>query len=271
MARAVINVFERVEVKYLLPKEKYEAFLQEIKPYLALDEYGLTTIMNIYYDTADNDLVSRSLMRPKYKEKLRLRTYGLPTADSPSFVEIKKKVTGVVYKRREMLPLAEAVAFLDEGAKPSKDSQIVKELTYFRDFYHPVPKMVLCYDREAFYGLQDPEFRMTIDRNVRYRTTDLDLTHGDAGELVDPEGNYLLEIKAGDAMPLFMVHILTKLKIYPISFSKYGTAYSILNGDTEELPSFDRRPSVAAAAAVRERTPTWSQFPQRALARGVAN
>ena len=105
MERKINTVFKRVEVKYRIPEDKIRAFRDAIRPYMQLDAYGLTTIMNIYYDTDGNLLISRSLDKPKYKEKLRLRTYGIPDAGSTSFVELKKKVGGIVYKRREVMPL----------------------------------------------------------------------------------------------------------------------------------------------------------------------
>ena len=218
MERKINTVFKRVEVKYRIPEDKIRAFRDAIRPYMQLDAYGLTTIMNIYYDTDENLLISRSLDKPKYKEKLRLRTYGIPDAGSTSFVELKKKVGGIVYKRREVMPLREAEMFLNNGMRQ----------------YHPLPKMFIAYDREAYYGLLDENFRLTLDKNIRYREDHLSLRYGDSGELLDPDGGYLLEIKVNGAMPLYMVRILTELKIYPVSFSKYGMIYSKINHREEE-------------------------------------
>ena len=234
MERKINTVFKRVEVKYRIPEDKIRAFRDAIRPYMQLDAYGLTTIMNIYYDTDGNLLISRSLDKPKYKEKLRLRTYGIPDAGSTSFVELKKKVGGIVYKRREVMPLREAEMFLNNGIRPEHTSQITREIDWFRRQYHPLPKMFIAYDREAYYGLLDENFRLTLDKNIRYREDRLSLRYGDSGELLDPDGGYLLEIKVNGAMPLFMVRILTELKIYPVSFSKYGMIYSKINHREEE-------------------------------------
>ena len=100
-------VFRRVEIKYLLNTAQYLSLLETLRAHgYGLDEFGEHTISNIYYDTLDFSLIRRSLEKPLYKEKLRLRAYGTPGDDSPSFVEIKKKFRGVVYKRRVTLPLA---------------------------------------------------------------------------------------------------------------------------------------------------------------------
>lgn len=124
--------------------------------------------------------------------------------------------------------------FLNNGIRPEHTSQITREIDWFRRQYHPLPKMFIAYDREAYYGLLDENFRLTLDKNIRYREDHLSLRYGDSGELLDPDGGYLLEIKVNGAMPLYMVRILTELKIYPVSFSKYGMIYSKINHREEE-------------------------------------
>lgn len=96
------EVFQRVEKKYLLNIKQYCEFMSVVRKYIYEDEYGLHTICNIYYDTKKDELISRSIDKPIYKEKLRLRTYGVPDIKSTSFIEIKKKYNGIVYKRQDM-------------------------------------------------------------------------------------------------------------------------------------------------------------------------
>jgi len=242
MAGKINTVFERTEIKYLVPAQKAEAFRTAILGHMQADDYGLTSICNIYYDTENSDLITRSLQMPKYKEKLRLRSYGVPGRDTIVFPEIKKKVNGIVYKRREVLPLHEAEAFLNEGIYPEKDSQIMREIAYFTEHYHPVPKMFIAYDRVAYFGKEDHDFRLTMDTNIRYRTTDLTLSHGDYGVQLDIDGASLVEIKCGHAMPMFMVKILSELEIYPMSFSKYGKIFTEVYA----------KPAMSGAAAARE-------------------
>lgn len=94
------SVFNRIEKKYLLPETLYLELMDQLKHYMTIDCYGLHTICNIYYDTPDHLLIRRSIEKPKYKEKLRLRSYGVPSLDSKVFLEIKKKYKKVVNKRR---------------------------------------------------------------------------------------------------------------------------------------------------------------------------
>lgn len=220
-----ISAFERVEKKYLMTKEQFEEFANRTKNLITLDQYGLHTICNLYYDTEQYDLIRYSIEKPKYKEKLRLRSYGIPTKDATVFVELKKKWNGIVYKRRTSMTLDEADRYLNNGVRPSKNSQIVKEIDYFLEYYNPSPKLFLAYDRLAFFGNEDSEVRITVDQNIRSRTTELDLKMGDRGKLFMQEDSYLMEIKVPGAFPLWLAKILSELEIYPVSFSKYGNIY----------------------------------------------
>ncbi|MDE7297294.1 MAG: polyphosphate polymerase domain-containing protein [Lachnospiraceae bacterium] len=218
-------VFQRIEKKYMLSQEQYEGILEEIAPYMAVDEYGLSKICNIYFDTETDELVRSSNEKPLYKEKFRLRSYGIPGQEDRVYLEIKRKYNGIVYKRRISLTLREAEDYLLRGVRPEKDSQILREIDYFLKFYQPKPKLYLAYDRTAWYGRQDGEFRMTFDSNIRSRRDHLSLGFGDEAELLYDYAYQLLEIKAAGAYPLWLTRALTRLGIYPVSFSKYGTIY----------------------------------------------
>jgi hypothetical protein len=107
-----------------------------------------------------------------------------------------------------------------------KQSQITREIQYFRDFYKTLrPKVYLCYDREAWYDPVDRGFRMTLDRNARYRTVDMKLSSPYGGDEILEQGQTLLEVKAEGAVPLWLVNLLTDQQIYKTQFSKYGRAY----------------------------------------------
>ena len=129
------TVFERREIKYLLNGQEKRRILEAMALYMALDAYGRTTIRNIYLDTDNFRLIRRSLEKPVYKEKLRLRSYAPAHARDPVFVELKKKYKSVVYKRRLALPKAQAMqSFLRAAPLPVK-SQIAGEIEYFRNYY----------------------------------------------------------------------------------------------------------------------------------------
>lgn len=226
-----ITVFKRFEKKYFMTEAQKEEFLKRTADYMKADAYGMTTIMNIYFDNRDYDLIRSSIEAPVYKEKLRLRSYGIPAKEDKVFTEIKKKYDGIVYKRRAVMNLSEAEGFLYHRIKPSEDSQIIREIEYFLKFYNPEPKLFIAYDRTAYVGNEDPSFRATIDKDIRYRENDLYLEDGDSGKRVFEDRRYLLEIKVPGAFPLWMASILNDLQIYPVSFSKYGAIYKNIGRD----------------------------------------
>lgn len=218
-------VFQRVEKKYLLDPMQYKQLMEAIKPHMQADQYGLSTICNIYFDTEDNKLIRSSIEKPPYKEKMRLRSYGIPDAKDTVYLELKKKCNSIVYKRRIPLTLKEARDYLLAGVLPCLSSQILREIDYFIHFYNPIPKLYLAYDRTAYFGKEDAEFRMTFDSGIRSRREDLFLEHGDYGIPLYKEDYSLLEIKASGAYPLWLARALSESKVFPVSFSKYGTIY----------------------------------------------
>jgi hypothetical protein len=230
--------FLRVEKKYLLDEMQLREIMNAVSSYMEEEHYGSSTILNIYYDTTDMRLIRSSIEKPLYKEKLRLRAYGEVTDDSEVFVEIKKKYMGVVYKRRESMAYYLACQFLHGYNHALGSSQVLREADWMLNSYHLLPAAAISYDRVAFVGKEDPEFRLTIDRNLKGRRTDLDLRIGAKGNRILAEGKYLMEIKTAGGMPLWMCHLLDELCIFPISFSKYGEYYKGYMLRTDESNPF---------------------------------
>lgn len=217
--------FERYETKYLITAAQYEALKRGMAAHTAPDVYPRYTISNLYFDTPDFRLIRDSLEKPTYKEKLRLRSYGLAREDQTVFLEMKKKMNSVVFKRRIDLPLREAKAYLDEGVRPTVDNQICKEIDWMRRCYDLRPVVYVGYDREAYSGTSDPELRITFDTNVRWRTEELDLGLSDRGQPLDLDGKILLEIKFPGVCPFWLSRLLSELDIRRTSISKYGEVY----------------------------------------------
>lgn len=221
----VQKVFNRVEKKYLLSESQYQAMRRALEPYMDVDGYGLHNIRNIYFDTAENELIRRSIEKPAYKEKFRVRCYGQPDENTDIFLEIKKKYKGLVNKRRITLKPQEARAYLYENIKPAQQGQIFSEIDFFIKRYRIKPVLYLAYDRIALYGKEDCQFRVTFDQNIRSRRENLTLfSDENTTELLEP-GYHLMEVKVLNAIPLWFVKILSELEIRCVSFSKYGTVY----------------------------------------------
>lgn len=234
-----ISVFERYENKYLLNKYQSQNLLSRLNGAITQDQYGKHTICTMYYDTDDFAVIRRCLEKPKFREKLRLRSYGVPSADKTVYLELKKKIASVTYKRRIPLPLNEANNYIEKGKTPAYDDQLAKQIFGEIDWYINNQtlnsKAVICYDRVAMFANNDPNLRLTIDANIRWRDYDLSLEKGDHGSLLLPPSTYLLEIKTLNALPLWLTNVLSDLKIYPTSFSKYGTVYTQYLGRKEQI------------------------------------
>lgn len=248
-----IEVFSRAEYKYALNKEQYDFITSILKTYMISDshnkENSTYTISNLYYDTKENDLILTSLEKPVYKEKLRLRAYGVPNSNGRVFLEIKKKYNGIVYKRRTALFLQEAYEFIKNGQIEPLDymnAQVVNEIKYFLETNSVKPKVYIAYDRVAYFGKDDPNLRISFDMNIRTRRDELFLEAGDFGKPLLPPDIYIMEIKGLYAMPLWLTHLLSEMNIRRTSFSKYGTEFRQSFGENYTLPA-----SIKPAAALK--------------------
>ncbi|MFA9398086.1 MAG: polyphosphate polymerase domain-containing protein [Clostridiaceae bacterium] len=225
-----IEVFNRYEKKFLLNQEIYNLITEKLNENMELDAFnkknGFYTICNIYYDTSSNELIKKSLSKPVYKEKLRLRSYGVPDVDCKAYLEIKKKYNGMVNKRRTKMTIEDAYKFVATGEIPKEKSyhnrQVMKEIDFFLKRYELEPSVYIAYDRTALF---DNDLRITFDHNIRTRRYDLALELGDYGEALLDEDQWLMEIKVGTSYPLWLTKILSDLNIYSNSFSKYGREY----------------------------------------------
>ena len=223
---AIQNVFKRYEMKYMLTNKQKEKILQAMEPYMELDQYGRTTIRNIYYDTDNYRLIRRSIEKPAYKEKLRVRSYNKSKPESTVFVELKKKYDSVVYKRRVSLSEKEAMEWVNGENHCDKHSQISDEIDYFLEYYEDLqPKVFISYEREAFFEKNGGDLRITFDDNILCRQEAVSLEEEPWGDSILEENQVLMEIKCIGGIPLWLVNVLSEEHIYKTSFSKYGTAY----------------------------------------------
>lgn len=224
MSETILS-FKRIEKKYLLSAAQYRGLMEGLRAHIEPDEYFQSTVCSLYYDTPDFWLIRHSLDAPVFKEKLRLRSYGVPEPTGEVFVELKKKYRGVVYKRRVTATAAQAASWLSgEGIAP-EEGQTAREIEWFLRRYRPAPRAFIACERTAWRALENSELRITFDENLRYRERELDLCAGSAGEPLTAPGEVLMELKIPEAAPLWLAGLLSRLGIYPASFSKYGTAY----------------------------------------------
>lgn len=227
-------IFKRSEIKYMIDEDIFRKLMEVMKKYMIADAYGRSTVCSLYFDTPDYLLIRRSLDHPMYKEKLRLRSYGVANESTKVFVEIKKKYDSIVYKRRIAMKESEAQRYLLHHEKVMS-CQISDEIDYCMDHYEGLaPAVMLSYEREAYYAKDDHEFRITFDRNILWRDYDLSLCKGIYGNPILKEDQVLMEVKTAGAIPLWMVEFFSGNKIYKTSFSKYGTAYRTIKENSKD-------------------------------------
>ena len=223
MELVVKSVFKRNEVKFMLTQEQYLHIKGVIKKYMQEDEFGSYLVQSLYFDTDNWQAIRASIEKPKFKEKLRLRCYGIPTADDIMYLELKKKLRGIVYKRRISFPMALLAHKTPREIALEDDSQIGRELSFYLNTYPVQEKAHVVYNREPFEN--DQGLRITFDSNLRFCTTKLDYHNPHGGlPILDPH-LIIMEVKTQEGIPLWLASELSELKIYPSSFSKYGTGY----------------------------------------------
>ena len=178
-------------------------------------------------------MIHHSILKPYHKEKIRVRKYGSYDAEKNElFLEIKKKTGGVVSKRRVKLTQDELEIFLNtrkyQENKPLLDLQVLKEFEYYLSIYKIQPTVFISYKRSAYFGKENKNFRITFDFDIQYNREKLDFSYHDDNVNLLEKDLCIMEIKIENSMPLWLAHALTKLKIYPNSFSKYGQEYKSL-------------------------------------------
>lgn len=228
-----IEVFNRSEIKYLLTDDIYRKIRPILEDYMEVDAHSRNgefyTICNVYYDTEQHDLIRKSIEKPAYKEKLRLRSYGVVGPQDKVFLEIKKKYDGKVNKRRTSLHLEDAYRYMLTKEKPVPKNymnrQVFSEIDNLLTRYPLKPMLYLSYDRNAYFGKEDSGFRITFDTNIRTRRREIGLDIGNYGEQLLPPGIWIMEAKAENALPLWFAKLLSTYHLYPTSISKYGTEY----------------------------------------------
>ncbi len=230
------ETFKRKEVKYRLDRRQHILLEEEIAKHLEYGSYGQGQINSIYFDTAYRDIIARSLEKPLYKEKLRLRWYGISPAWEADalFLEMKKKFEGIVYKRRVQIT-HDSAARLIEGRQPllieSVSSPLVSEATqlqitheleaFVKRYDGLAPSALITCERTAFEESDAAGLRITFDSELS--AIDLMSDEHRSKSLIPAEA--IMEIKCNGAYPLWLVEILNKTGAYPVSFSKYGEFY----------------------------------------------
>jgi SPX domain protein involved in polyphosphate accumulation len=220
------SIFKRYEKKYIVTREQYAALENVLSGYMEPDSFGEYLVQNLYFDTDGWDIVRTSIERPCFKEKMRLRCYGDINQEGRVFLELKKKYKGVVYKRRMAIPVKNLSAGSVRDLVPESGSQIARELDFYMKTNAVSEKMYISYWRTAFVGIANAELRVTFDTEIRFRLNCLDYSRPNDGHSILPRDKKIMEIKTPGGMPIWLARALCENKVFPTTFSKYGTCYA---------------------------------------------
>lgn len=230
-----LEVFNRREVKYLIPFDIYEDIAERVTEKMRYDKFGTDgkyNIVSLYFDSDDDKIYTETRNKLLFRQKLRLRVYDEADLASTSFLEVKQKYNNVVNKRRTALPLHEAYDYIYNGSNvigAASNPQIYREADYFRNLYGLEPKVVVSYDRQAFHGIYEDDLRVTFDYNLRCRSDDLNIENGPHGTYFIDRDLVVMEVKMSSSIPLWLTQILSEHGLKKEGVSKFCTSIDVEN------------------------------------------
>jgi hypothetical protein len=255
-----IKAFNRRELKFIIRTDQMQPFIDEITPFLNRDSNAgqarTYRVNSLYYDTEDYQAYWQKVEGEKHRRKLRIRIYGdqMVTPETECFVEIKERIEGSVRKRRIIVPYRDgqilcSQGYIDQRLVCEEDQPVIDEIAHMVMLFGMRPSCALRYDRMAFNGHPnyDPSLRITLDTNCRARIHDLDLSTTTSEEMtffLSPQ-LCILELKADDRVPYWLVQILHRHKFTMRRISKYCTGLENLMGQlphrSHRFPNGSRR------------------------------
>lgn len=225
----------RKEMKYIINKEISKNLIEEINNYVKPSDFFFQRIHNVYYDNDYYGVISRSKNSSEFKEKLRIRTYEMPSGFvKDAYVELKKKFKGITYKRRIKLKLniVEEMFEKNDLFPVMPDGQIKQEVVYFQQKTKCFPKVYISYNRHAYVCSDGSDMRITFDSDIFTREKNLSLKTNEEDILFGHEELVIMEVKVNGSMPIWFTNVLNKYSICPTSYSKYA---KIIASDILEL------------------------------------
>ncbi len=248
------QIIERYEKKYLIHVRLMPQIRKWLEAFCIPDpnakgdvpEY-ITTTMQL--DTPMMHLAMAGERKLPNRFKMRIRTYG--TDSNPKnaiFVELKRRVNGMVIKSRSRLSRAIWHPRIITNPETAPMLKSAKDNSNFMDFCRLAktigarPKMLIRYIRESYFSANDDYARVTFDRRVSYRPHNSWMLPGEevadwkywrpidtqSGFMIDYPA-YILELKAMRDSPTWMLELAERFNLDPVGFCKYATAMRLEN------------------------------------------
>ncbi len=234
---------ERHEAKYLVHPSLLPALRAFAGPFCEPDQnagdgrrdYLVTTLQ---LDSPDLALYRAREQEQPHRFKLRVRTYGTD-GSQPVFLEIKRKIRGLVVKSRARLEPAQWGGTVCREVDPRLALKAPGDEHAYLEFVRLVreigarPAMLLRYRRESYLGRNDRYARLTFDTRLcyrpardwnllpdggRWRCMDTATAHG------RPFSGAIVEIKTFGDAPRWMVDMTERFDLVRVGFCKYACA-----------------------------------------------
>ncbi len=245
-----METFERKEYKYFVPVELLDTVRRRFMANMVHDPYCLIdgrchpyTVRSIYLDTRNYLFYAEKADGLKVRKKLRIRTYGALDQNALAFLEIKRKFGNTIYKERVKTLLPET-PHLFNGSLPRLlnenpsflDRTALNKFAYLTKRLQLTPKVLITYEREALFGIDDDDLRITFDLNVR------SFPHPEITEIfmekdlrtINDE-SFVLEIKFSRQMPIWVRQIIREYRFRVQSISKYCKGIDMWTSVNEEV------------------------------------
>ena len=241
--------FNRFELKYIVTATQAEAVKEDLLAHMDPDSHGCAdgsySISSVYYDTADLAFMRAKVEGIKFRRKLRVRRYG-EGGDGPVFVEIKQRINRTTQKRRLILPLTQAYELCagqwERELDDPEDNAAAQEVLFLTQGLNLQPTCLVGYRRQAHVGSSyEPGLRVTFDHDIWGATASQGLVADVSRHALLTQSTVIMEIKANNAVPLWLANLLARHDCSLRRYSKYCAAtqrlidLELLGGHKTEL------------------------------------
>jgi len=244
--------FQRFEFKYQLPLVMVEGLIPEFLKYLEIDPYAVDLpdnyyhVNSLYYDSLGLGCYYEKLAGIEKRKKLRVRFYDDNfDGQTPIFLEIKGKHGAVVIKDRVKLNYSQAKNILINnqlsiGELPAGEAQTLNRFLWIKLRNGMIPKVMVKYKRKPFISKLNPDFRVTIDYDLKAYAADW-INEPQAGKEICPQ-MAVLELKFNNSLPDWFHRIIQRYNLEQKPFSKYCNSLEAISPEfINDYPTFFNR------------------------------
>lgn len=237
---------ERHEAKYVIPHALVGEIREYLRPFCEPDFNGHGDPPEYVINTIQLDAPGMPLHYAKEWEslnrfKLRVRTYGQEVGKAPVFMEVKRKIRGMVVKTRTAIPFEKWSGDLFRDKPIRIDFRTRREEVGFLDFLRLTkqigarPVTIIRYVRESYFGRNDHYARISFDRKLEYQPTTEWNSWGRGGRWISmdsslqqgklyPFSGVVLELKTLCDAPQWMMDLVMNFDLMRVGNCKYSTA-----------------------------------------------